>query len=67
MSTYQIPSLDDRPPVQEDLDGLEMTILSSTAEGGRLILAEIQRHMTDKYDRIKIILLHTISKYTHTY
>ena len=47
VSAYPCDGLDVCPPVQEDLDGPEVTFLRSIAEGSPSILSETQRqHVT---------------------
>jgi hypothetical protein len=56
-SAYLIPGLDVCPPVQEDLDSLEVAFVSSTIENGGPILSESQRQ--NYFIHIHGILLHT--------
>ena len=56
------PGLDVCPPVQENLDSLEMAFVSSPVESGAPILAETQRQ--NYFIQIHGIFLHA---YIHTY
>ena len=42
-NAYLVPGLDVRPPVQEELDGLQVTLLSSPIESGGPTLPESQK------------------------
>ena len=74
-SAYLASGLDVCPPFQEDLDGPEVTFLSSTVEGSPSILSERQRDKckTDTWNTTNSIdttqtYMHThIDTYIHTF
>jgi hypothetical protein len=47
VSAYLVPSIDVCPPVQEDLDDLEVAAQGSPVEGSPFILSETQKDNTN--------------------